>query len=233
MTDEAHAKAAEVAIARETRLTRLEDDVKKLKPKGKDGWEKLQAVTPLIAGVVLAFVSYLLTGSVNNAIQRQQLQLSNVKEMRDLLAQLDTADAAAAESAAFTLSAFGRPAVPPLMAALLAGGEVRAPAAERSLRAIGMNEPAAVCGPIRRVIDNRTGRFSWLAHLSSIRLIGDLECRDARASLESYSGALSRVKSAADVSQFASRVDAEPELDLSAVEQLQAETGRALRINRP
>ena len=168
MTDEAHAKAAEVAIARETRLTRLEDDVKKLKPKGKDGWEKLQAVTPLIAGVVLAFVSYLLTGSVNNAIQRQQLQLSNVKEMRDLLAQLDTADAAAAESAAFTLSAFGRPAVPPLMAALLAGGEVRAPAAERSLRAIGMNEPAAVCGPIRRVIDNRTGRFSWLAHLSSI-----------------------------------------------------------------
>jgi hypothetical protein len=237
MTDEAHAQAAEVAVARETRLTRLEGDVKKLQHREKDGWEKVQAVTPLVgpmvAGILLAFVSYLLTGSVNNAIQRQQLQLSNVKEMRELLAQLDTADAAAADSAAFTLSAFGRPAVPPLMAALLAGGEVRAPAAERSLRAIGLNDPAAVCDPIRRVIDNRTGRFSWLAHLSTVRLLGDLECREARTSLEAYSRALAEVKTAADVPQFAARVDSDPPLDLSAVEQLQTETVRTLRIIRP
>ena len=89
MTDEAHAQAAEVAVARETRLARLEEDVKKLKPKGKDFWEKAQAIAPLVApivaGLLIAFVTYLLTGSVNNAIQRQQLQLSNVKEMRDLL----------------------------------------------------------------------------------------------------------------------------------------------------
>ena len=233
MTDEAHAQAAEIAVARETRLTRLEEDVKKLQPKGKDGWDRLQAVMPILSGVFLAFVGYFLTGSVNNAIQRQQLQLSNVKEMRDMLAQLDTADAAAADSAAFTLSAFGRPAVPPLMAALLAGGEVRAPAAERSLRAIGLNDPAAVCEPIRRVIDNRTGRFSWLAHLSTIRLLGDLECRDARASIEAYSRALTQVKTPADVPQFASRVDPDPPLDFSAVEQLQTETTRTLRIIRP
>jgi hypothetical protein len=233
MTDEAHARAAEIAVARETRLTRLEDDLKKLKPKEKDGWEKLQAITPLIAGVVLAFVSYLLTGSVNNAIQRGQLQLSNVKEMRELLAQLDTGDARAADSAAFTLSAFGPPAVPPLLAALLAGGEVRAPAAERSLRAIGLSDPTAVCGPIQRVIDNRTGRFSWLAHLSTVRLLGDLECRDARASLEAYARALAQVKTPADVVQFAPRVDPDPPLDLSAVEQLQSETSRTLRIVRP
>jgi len=235
MTDEAHAQAAEVAVARETRLTRLEDDVKKLRPKGKDGWDMLQAVTPLLAGILLAFVSYFLTGSVNNAIQRGQLQLSNVKEMRDLLAQLDTADATAADSAAFTLSAFGRPAVPPLIAALLAGGDVRMPAAERSLRAIGLNDPAAVCGPIRRVIDNRTGRFSWLAHLSTIRLLGDLECRDARTSLEAYSRSLALVKAPADIEQFASRVERDPgsPFDFSAVEQLQTETARTLRIIRP
>lgn len=232
MSDDAHANAAEAAVAREARLSRIEDDLKKLKPKGKDGWEKLQAITPLIAGVLVAFISYLLTGSVNNAIQRQQLQLSNVKEMRDLLAQLDTADAGQADSAAFTLSAFGRPAVPPLMAALLAGGEVRAPAAERSLRAIGLNDADAVCGPARRVIENRTGRFSWLAHLSVIRLLGDLECRDARASLEAYSRALAPVASPADVALFATRVDPDPPLDLSAVEQLKSETTRTLRIIR-
>ena len=230
---DAHDKAAEAAVARETRLSRLEEDVKKLQPKRKDNWEKAQAIAPLVAGLLVAVVSYFLTGSVNNAIQRQQLQLSNVKEMRDLLAQLDTAESNQADSAAFTLSAFGRPAVSPLMAALLAGGEVRAPAAERALRAIGLNDAAAVCAPARKVLDNRTGRFSWLAHLSVIRLLGDLECRDALASVESYSRALDLVKSQADVSTFASRVDPDPPLDLAAVGQLQAETARTLRILRP
>ena len=39
MSDDAHANAAEAAVAREARLSRIEDDLKKLKPKGKDGWE--------------------------------------------------------------------------------------------------------------------------------------------------------------------------------------------------
>ena len=123
MHDDAAATAAQAAAERETRLRRIEEELKKLQPKRKDGWEKLQALTPLVSGVLLAFVGYFLTGSVNNAIQRQQLQLSNVKEMRELLAQLETADSNQADVAAFTLSAFGRPAVPPLMAALLSGGE--------------------------------------------------------------------------------------------------------------
>jgi hypothetical protein len=232
MDDDAHATAAEAAVAREVRLSRLEEDLKKLRPQRKDGWERLQAVTPLVSGLLVAIVGYFLTGSVNNAIQRQQLQLSNVKEMRELLAQLNTADANEAEAAAFTLSAFGRPAVPALMAALLAGGEVRAPAAERALRAIGLNDSEAVCEPTRKVLDNRTGRFSWVAHLSAIRLLGDLECRGARASVESYAQALGQIKSPNDVSGFASRVDPDPPLDLAAIEQLQSETTRTLRILR-
>ena len=232
MHDDAHATAAEAAAAREARLGRLEEGLKKLQPKQKDPWEKLQAVTPLVSGILVALVGYLLTGSVNNAIQRQQLQLSNVKEMRELLAQLNTADSNQAEAAAFTLSAFGRPAVPALVAALLAGGEVRAPAAERALRAIGLNEPVAVCGPARKVLDNDTGRVSWVAHLAAIRLLGDLECRDARASVEAYLRALDQVKSPNDVSGFAARVDSDPPLDLAAVGQLQTEAARTLRILR-
>jgi len=231
--DDQLATAAEAAAAREARLGHLEQELKKLQPKRKDGWEKLQALTPLVSGLLVVIVGYFLTGSVNNAIQRQQLQLSNVKEMRDLLAQLDTADTSQAEAAAFTLSAFGRPAVPALMAALLSGGEVRAPAAERALRAIGLNDSEAVCVPARKVIDNRTGRFSWLAHLSAIRLLGDLECRGARASVEAYAQALGAVRSPADVSAFASRVDPDPPLDFGAVEQLKTETERTLRILRP
>ena len=111
MSERDDALLAEAAAAREARLSRIEDGLKKLQPKQKDGWEKLQALTPLVSGILVAVVGYFLTGSVNNAIQRQQLQLSNVKEMRELLAQLNTADSTLADSAAFTLSAFGRPAV--------------------------------------------------------------------------------------------------------------------------
>ena len=232
MSERDDALLAEAAAAREARLSRIEDGLKKLQPKQKDGWEKLQALTPLVSGILVAVVGYFLTGSVNNAIQRQQLQLSNVKEMRELLAQLNTADSTLADSAAFTLSAFGRPAVAPLVAAMVAGGEVRAPAAERALRAIGLNEAEAVCEPVRKVLDNRTGRFPWVAHLSAIRLLGDLDCRGAGASVEAYARALDQIKSPGDVSAFASRVDVDPPLDLAAVEQLRLEAARTLRILR-
>jgi len=223
---------AEAAAAREARLRQLEERIETLQPKRKDAWEKLEALMPLVSGVLLAIVGYFLTGAVSNAIQRQQLQLSNVTQMRDLLAQLNTADSDQADAAAFTLAAFGRPAVAPLMAALLAGGDVRAPAAERALRAIGLSDPAAVCESTSKVLDNRTGRFPWVAHLSAIRLLGDLECRAARGSVEAYAEALSAIKSPNDVSRFAARVDSDPPLDFAAIEQLQAETERTLRILR-
>ncbi len=228
--------AAEGAAAREARLRRLEDELKKLQPKRKDFWEKLQAsssLSSLISALLVVIVGYYLTGSVNNAIQRQQLQLSNVKEMRDLLAELDTADINQANAAAFTLSAFGRPAVPALMAALLSGGDVRAPAAERALRAIGLNDSEAVCGPARKVLDNRSGRFTWLAHLAAIRLLGDLECRGARVSVEAYAQALGQVRSPADVSAFAPRYSPDLQVDGDAVGQLRTETERTLTILRP
>jgi hypothetical protein len=233
MTEDALTDAAEAAAAREARLSQLEQDVKKLQPKTKDPWEKLQAVGPLISGLLVAIVGYLLTGSVNNAIQRQQLQLSNVREMRDLLAQLNAADADQADVAAFTLSAFGRPAVPALMAALAAGGEVRAPATERALRAIGLGDPEAVCGPARQLLDNRSGRFPWVAHLSAIRLLGDLECRGARTSVESFARALDVIHKPSDLGTFAWRVAPDPPLDLDGVGRLKTELERTRRILNP
>ena len=230
MPENADTLAAEAAAGREVRLHQLEQRLETLQPKRKDGWEKLEALTPLISGIVVAVVGYFLTGSVNNAIQRQELQLSNVKEMRDLLAQLNTADRDQAEAAAFTLSAFGRPAVAPLMAALLAGGEVRAPAAERALRAVGLTEATAVCEAAAKVLENRGARVSWVAHLSAIRLLGDLECRDARRSVEAYAQTLDAIKTPDDVSGFASRLDPDPPLDFAAIEQLKAEAERTVRI---
>jgi len=229
--DDALASAAALAAERETRLRRIEDDLKNLKPKRKDSWEKFQVLTPLIAALAVAVVGYFLTGSVNNAIQRQQLQLSNVKEMREMLLELPTADPVKAEATGFTLGVFGRPAVPALMAALIAGGEARAPASEIALREIGFDDPAAVCGPVRKIIDDRKGRYSWLAHLSALKLIGDLGCTDARDSVDKYANALAAAQT--DLKSFATYVSADPALDASAIGQLDKQTQRAIQMLRP
>jgi hypothetical protein len=228
--DDQAVAAAEAAADREARLSRIEQEVKKLLPKTKDRWEKLQVLMPLTSGLLVVIVGYFLTGSVNTAIQRQQLQLSNVKEMRDLLVQLNTGDTAQAEATAFALSAFGRPAVPALVAALAAGGEVRAPAAERALRIIGLSDPDAVCPTVGRVLANHSASYPWPAHLSAVRLAGDLECRQARASLEALDRRVNAVQRPADLAALAGWAAADPALDLQAVGLLKEQLERTLRI---
>jgi hypothetical protein len=233
MPDAALATAAEAAASREVRLAQLEETIKKLQPKKKDAWEKLQALSPLISGILVAVVGYFLTGSVNSAIQRQQLQLSNVREMRELLVQLGADDPGQVYSAAFALSAFGRPAVPALIAALAAGGELRAPATEAALRTIGLNDPDAVCEPARRILDSRSAVYSWLAHLSAIRLLGDLECRGASRSVAVYAKSVDAVRAPPDVTTFAARVAADPPLDFEGIGRLQTELQRTMKVLQP
>jgi hypothetical protein len=200
--------------------------------KRKDAWERLQAVGPLLTGVVVAVLGYWLTDSVNAALKRQELQLSNAREMRELVATLLNADTTAeqADVAALTMAAFGPPAVAPLVTALFAGGDVRGPAAERALRAVGLSSPDAVCGPMTAVLDNHTGRFTWLTHLSAIRLVGDLECPRAQPVLQRYARLLEQVRGADTVGAYAAIVDSEPPVDLAAVDQLKGEMQRTLKI---
>jgi hypothetical protein len=219
------------------RVARLEEDGARNRttaPARKDVWERLQATGPLLTGVVVAIIGYWLTDSVNTALKRQELQLSNAREMREALSTLvsDSSTAEQAEVAALTLAAFGAPAVGPLVTALFAGGDVRAPAAEKALRAVGLGDAAAVCGPMIRILDNRTGRFTWLTHLSAIRLIGDLECRDARPVLQRYSRLLDQVRGPDTLAAVSGIVDPDLPVDLAAVEQLRAEMKRTERIVR-
>lgn len=224
--------AAEGAASRETRLATLEARLKTLEPKQKDAWEKLQALSPIISGLAVAIVGYFLTGSVNAALQREQVQLSNVKEMRELVQTLAKAEATdqEARAAAHTLSAFGRHAVTPLLATLAEGHDISAPAAEAGLRALGLSEPAAVCAPLAKMLQNTSGRFTWVAHLSAIRLVGDLECRDARGVIGRYAADAEGVRTAAQLQAFAARMRSDPPVDLDAVSQLRQELARTRRV---
>ncbi len=199
---------------------------------GKDAWERFAALLPIVNGIVLALVGYWLTGAVNEGFKRQELHLANAREMRDLLRTLQGADTTldVAQSSAFTLAAFGAPAVPPLIGALAAGGDTRAPAAEAALRVVGLTDPVAVCQPILQVLENRTGRFSWLTHQSALRLVADLQCRDPEGVLRRYAPLVADVKTPDGLLPLQDAMARFPTVDRIALEELRLEFDRAQRF---
>jgi hypothetical protein len=159
------------------------------RPKPKDFWDKLQTVSVLSSGVIVAIVGFFLTGSVNTAIQKKGLELSSAKEMRELVMTLSKAkNREEAETAAITLAAFGQFAIPPVVGILqgAGGGSVQMLAAEKGLQTIGVVEPDAVCGALAQIVKNRTRLFAWDAHGAAIRLLGNLNCRKSLPDLRDY-----------------------------------------------
>jgi len=156
--------------------------------KGTDWLAWVQASTPIL----LALVGLYFTDTVRTGFERQQLQLANAAGMQPLLVQLLSADVTQtnARAAASTLASFGPPAVAPLVTALSDADDVRTPAIEAALRAIGLNNADAVCGPLMSMLAHQTGRYSWLMYRSAIRVIGDVRCPEARTLLQAYATAL-------------------------------------------
>jgi len=156
--------------------------------KGTDWLAWVQATTPIL----LALVGLYFTDTVRTGFERQQLQLANAAGMQPLLVQLLSADVTQtnARAAASTLASFGPPAVAPLVTALSDADDVRTPAIEAALRAIGLNNADAVCGPLMSMLEHQTGRYSWLMYRSAIRVIGDVRCPEARTLIQAYAKAL-------------------------------------------
>lgn len=151
---------------------------------GTDWLAWIQALTP----IVIAIVGWLVTDAVRTGFERQQLQLANASGMSELLVKLLGPDITQVEAraTASTLASFGPAAVAPLVTALTDADDVRTPALEAALRAIGLNDSRVVCTALMSILAHRTGRFSWLMHRSAIRVIGDVRCPEARALLLEY-----------------------------------------------
>jgi hypothetical protein len=145
-----------------------------------------------ISPILLALVGLYFTDTVRMGFERQQLQLANASGMQGLIVQLlgEKVSQTEARAAASTLAAFGPPAVAPLITALAEADDVRTPAIEGALRAIGLSNAEAVCGPLLSILEHQSGRYSWLMHRSAIRVIGDVQCGSARTLLQAYRQAL-------------------------------------------
>lgn len=198
--------------------------------KGKDWWDRIGALAPFVSGAILAVLGYFLTGSVNTALKREELSLSNVTEMRALLLALEGPKEEEWRAAAFTLSAFGAPAVPPLVSALTTADEIRTTIVEAALRGIGLSRPEAVCPPMIAALDNRTGRYTYLMHHSAIRLIGDLGCPKSGSVLRRYAAVVASAIASGNLTAYSDLVDSNTPVTPLALELIDKDLKRTLPI---
>lgn len=213
--------------ALEGRVASLEAAARKAPaaPVKKGPWDVATLVMPLVSslvsGIALALVAYWLTGNIELALKRDTLQLAQVKEMQALIAGLasDKLDSESALPTALTLAAYGKPAVPPLLALLTERfDEVRGPAAESALRAIGLANRDAVCEPLVTLARARAGRLAWPVQATVIRLIGDVRCDKAVTQLKAMDQRLASV----DVAELKADFAPEPTFDKASVRDLRA-----------
>ncbi len=201
-------------------------------PQKKGPWDVASLLMPLMNGVAIALVGWWLTGAVEVALKRDTLQLAQVKEMQQLIAGLtaDKLDAQSALPMALTLAAYGKPAVPPLLALLTERfDEIRGPATESALRAIGMSHREALCGPLLSLAKARAGRLSWPVQATVIRLLGDVRCEEAGAQLRAMDQRLATL----DLAELALDYDSRPAFDKGSVKELRKMLAASLRSLEP
>jgi translation elongation factor EF-1beta len=176
----------------EVRVQALEKRVAELKPQGKDGWDKFEKLSTVIWGVVTLLVSVFVTDRIESALKERQLHLENVKDMQQLMQDLDKASASIAMSDALALGAHGRYAVAPLIQVLQTGVVDHREAAVAGLRAAAAVDGDFVCQQLAGVIGNHTRLYQMEVHESAAKLLGDLDCKGAVEPLQRYVSRLER-----------------------------------------
>lgn len=221
----------ESAFALDARLKTIEGDVRKLKG-GSSVRDWLQTLGPYAGGLVVLLVGFWIKDSVTLALEREKLDLAYAQQMPALIKSFDESESPqVADRNAVALAMYGKYAISPLLERLELGGDVLPLAAARGLRIVGFQDGADACPTFRRVINDRTHRFTWQTHKTLIRVIGQSECADARADLEAYRAALQQLGSdQSRLETFARRYSTADGFDAESVLVLTTEIDRALAI---
>lgn len=185
---------------------------------------------PLITGVIILAITYLLSGAVSNGIQKQLAQVAAVKEMQPLLTTLGASNISPtdATATALTLSAYGPAAISPLLNILQGGQQNQVLAASEGLRAIGLANSAAACTQFAQVLRNRTRLFTWQTQREVIVVAGELGC-DLKPLLQSLAALVERSLGHADFAPYAKTVQPS-ELTLDKMQKIQGALRDALQL---
>jgi hypothetical protein len=219
----------ENAFALDSRLKSLEGELGKLK-KSSSLRDWLGTLGPYIGGLIALFITYVIKDSVTFALQREQLDLEYVKQMRDLIKDFDEADGAATANAdAVGLAMFGKHAIIPLVERLEAGDVIKL-ASERGLRLVGSNDPAAACPKFAAVINDKSRRYKWQTHQTMIKVIGQSACVETRPVLARYREELEKLNTDTAIAAFARRYSVAADFDIESIKGLKTELDTCLDI---
>jgi hypothetical protein len=216
----------------DTQLQALDTRLSELKHVGLRNW--LQALGPFASSVALLLIGYWVTDSVKSALEREQLDLDYVKDMRDLIKDFDESTTPpAADANAIALAMYGRHAILPLVQRL-EGGDVVQLAAEKALVLVGSNDPAAACPKFAAIINDKARRFRWQTHQTILRVMGQSECVKSLHDVTAYNSQLGAVGSGAQaLDNFAKRYSNPAGFDGESLAVLQEQLKTTLDILNP
>jgi hypothetical protein len=185
-------------------------------------WELLSpSLVPIISGAVILALGYAVKDSVDQALAREQLNLSYVSQMQELLEKIRSPGVTReqAGSAAVVLASFGARAAPHLVNELQFEG-VRALAAQSGLQAMTLIAPGKACEPLVRVITNRSRLYHWETHKRAIELLGDLECSGDAAVVTAYRQDFERALGQEDYQSYAILFSRDSQLNRDSMSQI-------------
>jgi hypothetical protein len=220
----------ENAMALDTRLKALEDGLKQLRPRSSlRDW--IQTLGPYLSGLIILIVGFWLKDSVSMAIQRDQVDFSYVKDVRELIQKFDQAtEQSSADTNAIALAMYGKFALVPLIERL-ESGDVAKIAAERGLRLVGADQPEAACPRFANLLDDPSPRFTWQTHKTIVRLLGASGCQQSIGLLERFVVTLDEAAAEdAEIPKFAARFSNPGVVDAETVDSLKTAAIGALTI---
>ncbi len=201
----------------------------------KDWWDKFgilaKAVGPLATALLVLIIGFGIKDSVDFALRQRQLEISSAQGMQEMIAELHRGNLTKsdAEAAATALAAFGPAALLPLVNVLSTGAIEEKLAAGKGLFLIGISHPEPTCQILESVLKNRNQQFSWSTHRSVIRLLGQINCRDAIDSLKEYQ-ALVRENTESGLKAYRSIVLGQSPPELADMDEVEKEVDRALGL---
>jgi hypothetical protein len=235
----------------EERILHLEIEIDRLKPNLSQRLQKLegkvnttdsfgdkiikllgQALIPVISGAIILILGYAIKDSVDQALAKQQLQLSYATEMQKLLEKMNATKATREqiEAAALVLSTFGKNAVVPLVNELQQEGSIRAIAAENGLRAMALMETSQPCSVLKKLLSNQSRLYGWKTHQRAIRLIGDLDCKDALGIIKEYAKIINETNINNEFKKYISILRRDSTVNEDSIEQIKITLGKTMEV---
>lgn len=175
-------------IPLEIHFKNIDNDAAKPRREKKSIWDIISTLFTIASGIAVFVFGTLINGKLEEKAKERQLHSENVRQMQTLLLDLENPDTKreTAEASALALAAYGRDAVPMLLHTLGESTSFAGEAAANALRAIEPEEGAGICPGLIRILDNRTGLYSFAAHGRALEVMADVDCHAQVPQLQDY-----------------------------------------------